>query len=313
MSSGFLTNKENIRTIILKYILALLPLIIAGFYKNGIKLYLNDYISFYQMFRPLMFDILGFLLGALVNIIYEKIIKKRKGFKGVIFSSFHPLYGLLIASIISINTNIYIFALVTFGFLLISKFIKNNIINVAAISALTIIFISKYTTGFSFLNIYESSNKLNLVALDYLLGKGSGGINTTHVILLGLSLIILWQIRSYKREIPLYSGIIYSACMIIYCIINHNLGQILDNIFSNGILFSYIFLASDSVTSCYTEKGKFIYSLVIGLTTFGLYLIYPPLSAIGAILIASILHKFIDRIIMNIMKIKLKKSRKTNE
>ncbi len=313
MSSGYLTNKENIKSIITKYLLALLPLIIAGFYKNGIKLYIADYVGIMGMLKPLVYDALGFIIGALVNIIYETIIKKNKDILKSIFSSFHPLYGILIASIISINTKIYIFVPIAFTALMISKFIKKNILNITALSALIIIFIEKFTTGFSFLNAYEASSKLNLVALDYLIGRGSGGINTAHVILLIISLLLLCQIKSYKREIPLYSAVVYSLFMIIYCIFTNNVGNILDNIFSNGILFSYIFIASDSVTSSYTETGKIIYSLIIGIATFGLFLIYPPLSAIGAILIASISHSTIDRIVINLLKIKNKKLRGQNE
>ena len=71
MSSGYLTNKENIKSIITKYLLALLPLIIAGFYKNGIKLYIANYVGIIGMLKPLVYDALGFIIGALVNIIYE--------------------------------------------------------------------------------------------------------------------------------------------------------------------------------------------------------------------------------------------------
>ena len=35
---------------------------------------------------------------------------------------------------------------------------------------------------FLFLNIYEVSNKFNMNAIDYLFGKGSGGIFTTNIL-----------------------------------------------------------------------------------------------------------------------------------
>lgn len=293
MNNVYIRSNINLKKIILTYILALTPLLLAGFYKNGIKLYIDDYVSLSLMFKPLILDILGFGIGLFVNLIYDKVIKKEKG---SVFSSFHPLYGLLIASIISINTNILLFIGVTFIVLFISKFIKNLNINVVAVAALIIIFITKYSNGFTFLNIYEQTNKLSLNSLDYLIGRGSGGINTTHVILLVLSLIILCKQNYYKKEIPLYSTIVYSISMLGYCIFNNNIGAIFDNIFTNGILFSFVFIGTDSLSSSYTSKGKIVYSVILGLVTFGLYLIYPPLSSIGGILIASICHITIDRL-----------------
>ena len=299
MNNVYLRSKDNLKKIILKTVLALLPLIIAGFYKNGIKLYINGYVSFIQMFKPLFYDVVGILIGLLVNIIYDRIIKKNNN---SIFNSFSPLYGLLIASVISINTNIFLFIGITFICLFISKLLPKSNINVIALTALLIIFISNLLGNFSFLNIYEQNNKLNLIALDYLIGRGSGGINTTHVLLLSLSLLVLWTIKSYKREIPIYSAIFYSACMIIYCTITNNVGYILENIFANGILFSFIFIAPDSLSSPYTSKGKIIFGILIGISTFGLFLLYPPLAALGGIVIVSMCHSTIDKIVLKTMK-----------
>ena len=295
MNNVYLRSKNSLKRIILNYLLALLPLILAGFYKNGIKLYLNGLVSIYGLFKPLIFDILGFIIGIIVNIIYIKLIKKDS-LKGCLFSSFYPIYGLLIASTISINTNILLFIICTFIILFISNFIKENKVNLIALTSLIIIFISKILGNFTFLNIYEKSNTLTLNSIDYLIGRGSGGINTSHVLLLIVSLIILCNMKTYKKEIPLYTSIFYSLFMIIYCVVINKPGLILDNIFANGILFSFVFIAPDSLSSSYTNKGKFIYSLIISIATFGLYLIYPPLASLGGIIIASIMHSIIDKI-----------------
>lgn len=301
MNNIYMRSKDSLKKIMLQIIIALIPLLIAGFYKNGIKLYTGSYVTFIGMFKPLVLDLIGFASGIIVNIIYENIIKKEKSIKDAAFSSFHPLYGLLIASVISINTKVWLFSIVVFICLFVSKFLKKDNINIMAISALIIIFVTKLIYGFTFLNFYEQVNTLHLDTLDYLIGRGSGGINTTHVILLALSFIILCNIKSYKKEIPICASIVYSACIIVYCAFNNELGTILDNIFSNGILFSFIFIATDSLSSSYTAKGKIIYSIITGLASFGLFLIYPPLSALGGILIASITHSTIDKIVLSKM------------
>ena len=65
-------------------------------------------------------------------------------------------------------------------------------------------------------------------------------------------------------------------------------------LFTNGILFSFIFIATDPLSSSYTRVGKIIYGVLVGISTFLLYLINPILSSFGGILIVSILNSVID-------------------
>ena len=287
-------SNNSIKKISYIYILSLLPLIIFGFYKNGISLYSKNLINIITMFKPLFMLIIGFSIGALVNIIYEKITNKNKTkLLDIIFSSFHPIYGILISCISSINTNLILFTCITFLVLLISKFLSLKI-NYIALTSLIIFFIMTLTNKFTFLNIYESSSNFNMTAIDYLFGKGSGGIFTTNILLLIISFIILYNLKTYKRFIPIISTIIFSILTIIYCIINNNIGSILEMIFTNGILFSFIYVGTESVSSSYTKKGIVIYGILVGIMTFLLYLINPALSSLGAILIASIFNTLID-------------------
>ena len=292
MNKTYLKAKDNIKSINLNIFIALLPLLFTGFYKNGLKLYMNNLVSVYGLFKPLLFDIIGLLCGIIVNIIYNRIKKSNNK----VFNDFYPLYGLLIASVISINTNIALFTTSTFILLLISKLLNNNKINIIAFTSLIIIFISNLLGQFTYLNLYEQKNTLTLDSLDYLIGRGSGGINTTYILVLIISLIVLSVNRYYEKEIPLYSSITFISCLTFYLIFTNKIGTILDNIFTNGILFSYIFIAPEFLTSSYTKKGKIIYSIIIGVVTFILYLFYPPLSALGGIIIASLCHRIIDKL-----------------
>ena len=288
-------NKDSIsiKKIIYVYLLSLIPLIIFGFYKNGINLYIKKYINLYEMFKPLLLIFIGFLIGIIVNIIYGKIKKDKNKIKDIIFSSFHPLYGILIAGSISINTNILLFIIATFITLFISKFLTLKI-NYIALTSIIILFIMNIANKFTFLNLYELNNNFKLTTLDYLLGRGSGGIITTNILLLLVGFIILYNLKTYKRLIPILSTIVFLSLSIIYLVYHNNIGNIFDMLFTNGILFSYIYIATDSVSSSYTKKGIIIYSILIGIVTFLLYLINPPLSSIGAILIVSIINSLID-------------------
>jgi Na+-translocating ferredoxin:NAD+ oxidoreductase RnfD subunit len=297
MNKVFIKSKNSLKLFYKYLLLALMPLLLYGFYKNGIFLYINKYTSFIGLFKPIIFDLLGFLIGLIVNLIYTKNKKIYHNLNDTLYNSFAPIYGLLIASLVSINTNIFLFIIITFFILLISRFTGKHNINVVSLSVLIIILITNLIGNFSYLNNYELAKNLNLNGIDYLFGRGSGGINTTSGILLIISLIILSTKPFYKKEIPLYSSLIYIILIIGYDIITNNVGYILDNIFANGILFSFVFVGTDPLTSSYTKKGMFIYSLIIGIITFILYLIYPPLSSLGGILIASLSHDIIDKML----------------
>ena len=67
----FLHNKNNLKKIIISYILALIPLYLYGFYKNGIILYNKDYISLFGMFKIFYLLIINVLLYFITN----KILK----------------------------------------------------------------------------------------------------------------------------------------------------------------------------------------------------------------------------------------------
>ena len=290
-------NKSNnsIKRITLTYIISLLPLILFGFYKNGISLYIKKYVNILEMFKPLVIILLGFLIGATVNVIYEKKINKNKdNIKDIIFSSLHPIYGILIGCISSINTNIILFSLVTFIILLISKFTKNTKINYITLTSLIIFFIMNIFGKFSFLNAYEVSNNFNMNTIDYLFGKGNGGIVTTNILLLIISYIILYNSNIYKRNIPIYSFISFLLLTIIYCFIKNDIGNIMNMLFTNGILFSFVYIASEPNSSSYTRLGSTIYGIIVGVLSFIFYLINPALSSLGGIFITSIFNSLID-------------------
>ncbi|MDD2409242.1 MAG: RnfABCDGE type electron transport complex subunit D [Bacilli bacterium] len=297
MNNIYLRSDYSIKKISKYIILSLIPLILAGFYKNGIKLYANDLVNIYGLFKPLLITISGFLTGIIVNLIYENLIKKNKDkLSNKIFSSFHPIYGIIVGSIISINTNIFLYIIVTFIIFMISKFIKNTKINLMAFTSLIIIFIMNIISSFTFLNIYEATKTFNLSSFDYLIGRGSGGINTTFGLLLLISLVILGSKNYYKKMIPLFSALTFMILICGYGIYKNEIELIFNNIFSNGILFCFIYIATDPISSSYTMYGNLIYSLLLGILTFIFFLIEPTLAVLGAILIVSILHDFIDKL-----------------
>lgn len=279
--STFVREETNIKKIISYLYISIIPLLIFGFYKNGIKSYDGIYIL-----HPLILDLIGFASGALVSIILEK--KKP-------LTSFYPFYGLLSASLVFPNTSIIVFGLICFISLFIYKKINKNNVNIVCVIALIVILISNFYET-SYLNLVINSNT-NLDGLDYLLGKGSSGLNASCTLLSLASYLYLSTKAFYKREIPLYSFLTYSILMVIYLSFIGDINSLFVRLLSNGTIFSLVFVSTMGTTSSYTKRGRICYALILGILMFILSFSFPSLAVISAIFLVSIMHKYIDKLL----------------
>ena len=279
--STFVREETNIKKIISYLYISIIPLLIFGFYKNGIKGYDGIFIL-----HPLILDLVGFASGALVSIILEK--KKP-------LTSFYPFYGLLSASLVFPNTSIIVFGLICFISLFIYKKINKNNVNIVCVIALIVILISNFYET-SYLNLVINSNT-NLDGLDYLLGKGSAGLNASCTLLSLASYLYLSTKGFYKREIPLYSFLIYSILMVIYLSFIGDINSLFVRLLSNGTIFSLVFVSTMGTTSSYTKRGRICYALILGILMFILSFSFPSLAVISAIFLVSIMHKYIDKLL----------------
>ena len=291
----YVRSRKSIKNISLTRLVLLLPLIIYGIYKNSIYLYINKYTSLLGMFKPLIIILVGGVIGALVNIIYEYIFKRNKDkFTNILFSSFHIEYGLLLGCVSSVNTNIVVFSAVVFVLLFLSKFTKNRI-NIIALSFIAIYLIHYYLLGgYSYLNAYDTSRVFSLDFMDYMIGRGYGGIATTHIILLAISFIGITITNNNKSSITVTSVVTTAIAFGIYAIVYKvPFGPLILN---NNYMFAFVYIATDYVTSSYTLHGERIFGISIGLLTFGFYFINPLMAPFIAITIVSLFNNLIDRL-----------------
>ena len=279
--STFVREETNIKKIISYLYISIIPLLIFGFYKNGIKSCDGIYIL-----HPLILDLVGFASGTLVSIILEK--KKP-------LTSFYPFYGLLSASLVFPNTSIIVFGLICFISLFIYKKINKNNVNIVCVIALIVILISNFYET-SYLNLVINSNT-NLDGLDYLLGKGSAGLNASCTLLSLASYLYLSTKAFYKREIPLYSFLTYSILMVIYLSFIGDINSLFVRLLSNGTIFSLVFVSTMGTTRSYTKRGRICYALILGILMFILSFSFPSLAVISAIFLVSIMHKYIDKLL----------------
>ena len=297
----YVRSKKSIKNISITRLLCLLPLIIYGLYKNGIYLYINHYTTIIGLFKPLVYIIIGGIIGALVNIIYEKAIKRREdSLFDMVFSSFHVEYGILLGCITSINTNIIIFTISVLGIFILSKFIKNRV-NVMSIVFILIYLLQVNILGsYSFLNAYDTSRVFTFDFMDYMVGRGQGGIATTHIILLIISLIGISITNNNKSNITLSSILGLFVVFGVYSIINKvPLGSIILN---NNYMFVCVYILTDYVTSSYTLTGEVIYGLLFSVLTLLFYFINPYLAPFISVVITSLLNNLIDRIANKLTK-----------
>lgn len=297
----YIRSDRSIFTISITRICLLIPLIIYGFYKNGIHLYNNDYINLTNMFKPLIIIFGSALIGALINIIYEKLIKKSKdNLKDILFSSFHIEYGMVIGCLMPINVNLIIYFSILTVILFISKFL-NNRVNIMCLTILLIYTVSYFIgNDFIFANSYELDKKFSLDFMDYVIGKGVGGIASTHVLLLLLAFAGMHLTNNNKSSITMSSLITIVILEIIYALVGNV--SFVELLFANNILFILTFVLTDSVTSCYTVNGKIAYGVISALLMFGLSFINPIIAPFIAILITSLFNIFIDKQVNKIFK-----------
>lgn len=295
MKSKYLKNKISQSTIYLNYYIVLIPMVLFGLYKNGIKLYNLKVTRTYGMIKPLALSILSIFIGLLVELIHKKISKEKISIKELKKSKY-PLYALLITSIISINTNTFLFIGLLFVLLFFSKYLKKYLINTPTLISLIMISVTNLVQGREYINLYESANKLTLEPLDYLIGRGPGGINSTCLILILISVLYLITKIYYKKDILFTVTSSYIVMLVSYVIFKQDINLLTTLVLSYNIPFLFVFLVPFNELSPYSSKGKLFYGSLIGVLSFILNLYIPIYGVLLAILIVSMFNKYFNKL-----------------
>lgn len=262
----FLHNKNNLKKNIISYILALIPLYLYGFYKNGIILYNKDYISFFGMFKIFYLLIINILLYFITN----KILKKNISFDLIFLSIF------IIPLFMPFNINLLVYILVMFLGLLFRKYY-----NVSLVILILSIF-------FSFLNPAEADNIYAFNTWDLLFGRNIGGLASTSIVIGIIIAIYLAITNNYKYLITLSGVIIFILLSILF--------KDYSFLTSGNAYLSLIFLAPWSDKSPYLKKYMLIYGALIGVLGFiFMHFINPYYGMVLAITIISIIYIAIEK------------------
>ena len=313
----FIKSKNNTDKMLKNLFIALTPIIIFSFYKNGIIPFINNKTDVVGLFYPLIFIFIGTISSYLIEQIYCKLLNKKS------IGSIFP--GLFISLVLPINTPILILILGVFIGVIIGKMLYggfgNNIFNPALIGCLFVLtaYSSLIVSSGGYLNSYEvdtiaSATPLSNVVegignydtlvkpygnlFNFFIGTIPGSVGETSSLLCLLGLIYLGIKRVIKVKIPVfYIGTVFIITYIIGLSNGLGIWYPLFQILSGGLMFGAIFMATDPVTSPTTSLGQIIYGLLLGILTVICRFLTPyPEGVLTSILIMNMFVFILDKI-----------------
>ncbi len=251
----YIHSPKNAYDLLNNYILALIPLLIFGFYKNGILLYQNNLINLKSLFIPLYFYFISIIVAIAITYFTKENFKENL------------LICLLCSASISLNTNMIIYPILLFVLLFIIKFLntrKNIFFNSTALIRMFLI-LALLLNSYSYLNIGEILNKFNYNAFDNFLGFNIGGIATSSLFLVIISFIILSFNKYYKKEVAIFASLSFIlTSLVCFFIIKNNSN--LSLLLNGTVYFSFIFVGADFKITPYSKKGMILYGIIIGIS-----------------------------------------------
>lgn len=282
------------------FVIALIPLILFGWVKNGLLPFIREEISLIEMLYPLILVIAGALTSLASEALFFYIWKKETSWEGIkreLSLSYGLIPGLLIAMIVPIYTPVWVLMLgcvfANILFKMVFGGFGHNILNPALMGYVFIntafygVITASVGKGF-FLPSELASGVTPLQNLaqvgignvdklitpygslfNFFLGTIPGGFAETSALLIIISCLFLIFRRVITWVIPtIYVGTVFVLTLIIGFIATDNgLQFALFNVLSGGLLFGAVFMATEPVTSPKTPNGKVIFALLLGVLT----------------------------------------------
>lgn len=138
---------------------------------------------------------------------------------------------------------------------------------------------------------------------------GSMGETSTLACLIGAGILILTQVGSWRIMLSTLIGAMGSA-MLLWSLFGQSGAHLRDNpmfqyppewqLVTGGLAFGLVFMATDPVSASMTQKGKWVYGLLIGLFTTLIRVINPgyPEGIMLAILLGNLFAPIIDYVVV---------------
>ena len=297
MEKGFF-KKNKILGINLLYILSVLPLIIFGFYKNGIVVYQHDFISLLLALQYLIIPIVIIILSYVFETYYYMGIKKEEDTNSVV-NSIVPYVNVLCYLVCAPNDYLWLTIPLIIVLDVLLKFIDNKLaINQIALFKGILFGVMTLMNNLNYANLYEASlsNQVTDPAMLFI-GNGIGAIGVTSSLCALIGYIILLFNSYYKKDIPIVAFIGYAIVSIImYFVGGLSFNDILVNTFNSGLLFALIYVASLSTATPVIRSGRIIYALLVGvLCAISVNILNMDIGVYIVILVLGLLSPIFDK------------------
>ena len=310
--------------------LALVPALLFGMYNVGYQHFLAagmlEAATFVQVFGYGFLAVLPkIIVSYLVGLGIEFTVAQWKGeeiHEGFLVS------GLIIPMIVPVGTPLWIIAVATAFAVIFAKEIYGgtgmNIFNVALVTRAFIFFaypsvisgdavwvadqaifglgadIDGYTAATA-LGVAATSGAAPAWDMNMVWGLIPGSIGETSVVAIGLGALILLGsgIASWKTMLSVFVGGGLMAWVFNQCGSADNAVAMMpwyQHLALGGFCFGAVFMATDPVTSCRTECGKYIYGFLIGVVAIVIRVLNPgyPEGMMLAILLMNLFAPLID-------------------
>jgi len=291
MKKGFLKNNKIFK-INLFYLLSLLPIVIFGFYKNGIVPAQKGVIPFWFGTQYIVIPIVVLFLSYVFEVYYYNAIKKEEDLNSA-YNSIAPFVNVLCYLVTAPMHKLYITIPLMVIIDIILKFIDQKItVNQVALYKCILVGIMALMSVKGYANYYEITLNDTITKPSLLfLGKGVGAIGTTSTLCALVGYLILMFNSYYKKEMPIVAFIGYSMVVcVLYFVGKINFSEILVNIFNSGFIFAIIYVLALSNATPVVRTGRVLYALLVGiLCGISVNIIHSFMGIYIVILVASLL------------------------
>lgn len=285
MISTFLHSRYKQKNAIKYYFLSIVPLIFYGIYKNGFLIYKKGLINLFEIFVPLLYLIIPFVIKLLID------YKKGKKYQINFDTFFWTCLGLFIPP----KTNILIYLIIVLISIILDNYLKKKF-NTIVLSKLLIV-LSLFLLGkYSYMNLLEQNQNYAFNFLDIFFGRATGGVFSTSIIYALVHLIVLSASGIYKKNIPIWSIITYVVLCLVRLLFIFDLELVFFNI--AGIILAISIYGTKLNYTPYTKKAMIMYSILLGILSFIFCIFLPYEGCFIAIFLLSLFYKYFDKFII---------------
>jgi Na+-translocating ferredoxin:NAD+ oxidoreductase subunit D len=285
------------------FMIGLLPIVLFAWYKNGIQVFLDGNVTFFEMLYPLIFILLGGIISATLEalffVITDPTIKTPKALGLKMSTSYGLIPGLLLALMLPLYTPIWVLLFGCFMATIVTKMLfggfGHNLFNPALLGYIAVGFTMTgviasaggvFNQSEVLIDAYAGATPLSLLAnlknFDYdllvkpygslwnfFLGTIPGALGETSA----LAIIIAYLWMAFRKVLKWSTPLIYVATVFVLSWI---LGALVGaeglwfpvySIFSGGLMFGAVLMATEPVTTPRNPFGKVVFALFLGALT----------------------------------------------